>query len=92
MVGALGTAALLVATFLLLLAVRPDLGGTGWTSWPQLSTEQLRDQLATGYQPDHLRFLAALATRKFRLIRAAVDSMLVGISLLALATVLVITT
>jgi hypothetical protein len=91
-VGGLGTAALVAATLLLLLAVRPELGGTGWTSWPQLSAEQLRDQLASGYQPDHLRFMAALATRKFRLIRAAVDSILVGISLMALAAILVITT
>ncbi|MEV6315151.1 Pycsar system effector family protein [Streptomyces sp. NPDC051776] len=89
--GALGAAALLSATLLLLLAVRPELGGNGWTSWPRLSAEQLRDQLASGYQPDHLRFMAALAIRKFRLIRAAVDSLLAGIGLLVLAAVLVVT-
>lgn len=91
-VGALGAAALLAATLLLLLAVRPELGGTGWTSWPRLSAGQLRDELASGYQPDHLRFMAALATRKFRLIRAAVDAMIAGIGLLALAAILLITT
>ncbi|MEU6079561.1 Pycsar system effector family protein [Streptomyces sp. NPDC047108] len=86
--GALGAAALLAATLLLLLAVRPQLGGTGWPSWPRLSAEQLNDELASGYQPDHLRFMAALATRKFCLIRAAVDAMVAGISLLAVAAAL----
>ncbi|MGW1375325.1 Pycsar system effector family protein [Streptomyces sp. NPDC002446] len=86
--GALGTAALLAATVLLLLAVRPQLGGDGWTSWPRLSTEQLRERLAAGHEVDHLRFMAALAARKFRLIRAAVDCLLAGLGLLALAAVL----
>lgn len=87
--GALGTAALLAATVLLLLAVRPDLGGSGWTRWPRLTTEQVREQLASGYQVEQLRFMAALAARKFRLIRAAVDCLLAGLGLLALAAVLV---
>ncbi|MEV0375295.1 Pycsar system effector family protein [Streptomyces sp. NPDC050636] len=88
-VGSLGAAALLAAALVLLLAVRPDLGGTGWTSWPHLSTEQLREQLASGYQLDHLRFMATLAARKFRLIRAAVDCLFAGLALLALAAVVV---
>ncbi|WP_407287702.1 Pycsar system effector family protein [Streptomyces sp. BP-8] len=90
--GALGTAALLAATALLLLAVRPDLGGSGWTSWSRLSVGQLRERLASGYQVDHLRFMAALAARKFRLIRAAVDFLLAGLGLLALTAVLMRTT
>ncbi|MFE1770536.1 Pycsar system effector family protein [Streptomyces sp. NPDC059008] len=90
--GALGTAALLAATVLLLLAVRPDLGGSGWTSWSRLSVGQLRERLAAGYPVDHLRFMAALAARKFRLIRAAVDCLLAGVGLLALAAVLMRTT
>lgn len=90
--GALGAAALLAATVLLLLAVRPDLGGSGWTSWPRLSVGQLRHQLRSGYQVENLRFMAELATRKFRLIRAAVDCMLAGIGFLALAGILVLTT
>jgi pycsar effector protein len=89
--GALGAAALLAATVLLLLAVRPNLGGSGWTRWPALSVEQLRAHLRSGYDPENLRFMAELATRKFRLIRAAVDCMLTGIGLLALASILVLT-
>ncbi|MEU9120214.1 Pycsar system effector family protein [Streptomyces sp. NPDC048506] len=90
--GALGAAALLAATVLLLLAVRPDLGGTGWTSWSRLTDDELGERLASGYQVEHLRFMAALATRKFRLIRAAVDSLIAGLGLLAVATALAWTT
>ncbi|AJE82120.1 MULTISPECIES: Pycsar system effector family protein [Streptomyces] len=86
--GALAAAALLAATALLLLAVRPDLTGTGWTSWPALGDEELRAQLLGGYRVEHLRFLAALALRKFRLIRAAVDCLLAGLGLVAVAGVL----
>ncbi|MEC4015362.1 Pycsar system effector family protein [Streptomyces sp. H27-D2] len=89
--ASLGAAALLAATLILLLAVRPNLRGSGWTSWPQSSSDQLRDWLTSGYQVDHLRFMAALAMRKFRLIRVAVDCMLAGLGLLALAAVLVVT-
>ncbi|MET7620381.1 Pycsar system effector family protein [Streptomyces sp. NPDC005408] len=87
--GSLGAAALLAATLILLLAVRPNLRGSGWTSWPGLSSDELRDWLTSGYQVDHVRFMAVLALRKFRLIRAAVDCMLAGVGLLALAAVLV---
>lgn len=90
-IASLGTAAMLAATVILLCAVRPHLGGNGWTGWPRLNADQLRDQLTAGYQVEHLRFMAALATRKFRLIRAAVDCMLAGLGLLVLAAVLVAT-
>lgn len=89
--GGLGTAALMASTVLLLLAVRPDLGGSGWTSWSRLSDDELRARLAAGYQVDHLRFMATLAARKFRLIRTAVDCLLAGLGLLSLAAVLVAT-
>ena len=56
-----------------------------------MSVGQLRHQLRSGYPVENLRFMAALATRKFRLIRAAVDCMLAGIGLLVLAGIFVIT-
>ncbi|QKW11174.1 hypothetical protein HUT18_26175 [Streptomyces sp. NA04227] len=87
--GAAGAAMLLAATVLLLLAVRPVLAGGGWTSWSALDPEELRARLVSGYEAEHLRFMAVLATRKFRLIRAAVDCMLVGVVLLAVSAVLV---
>ncbi|MEU5611307.1 Pycsar system effector family protein [Streptomyces sparsogenes] len=88
--GTLGAAALLAATVLLLLAVRPNLSGDGWTSWSRMSHDRLRERLASGYQVEHVRFMAQLAVRKFRLIRIAVDCMLAGLGLLALAAVLAV--
>jgi hypothetical protein len=88
--AALAAAALLASTLILLLAIRPHLGGSGWTSWARLSTEELHDRLTSGYQVEHLKFMAALAVRKFRLIRIAVDCMLAGLGLLALMTALLI--
>ncbi|ADI07025.1 hypothetical protein SBI_03904 [Streptomyces bingchenggensis BCW-1] len=87
--GALGTAALLATTVILLIAVRPHVGGNDWTSWTALSDDQLSERLASGFQVEHVRFMAQLATRKFRLIRAAVDCLLAGLGLLALSAVLV---
>ncbi|MFC7309329.1 Pycsar system effector family protein [Streptomyces monticola] len=86
--GWLGAFALLAATVVLLLAIRPHLGGSGWTSWPRLADDELRQRLSTGYQVEHLRFMAALAARKFQLIRVAVDCVIAGIALLTLASVL----
>ncbi|MCX5529839.1 DUF5706 domain-containing protein [Streptomyces sp. NBC_00006] len=87
-VGAVGGAALLASTVLLLLAVRPDLGGPGWPSWSRLTREELNDCLARGYRVEHLRYMAALARRKFLLLRVAVDCLLGGLGLLAAAVVL----
>ncbi|WP_326597359.1 Pycsar system effector family protein [Streptomyces sp. NBC_01803] len=89
--GALSAVALLTAIAILLIAVRPDLSGTGWTTWPGLSDEQLHDRLATGHLVEHARHMATLAVRKFRRIRAAVDCMLVGLALLALTSFLAVT-
>ncbi|BFV56991.1 hypothetical protein KCMC57_up20950 [Kitasatospora sp. CMC57] len=89
--AALCTATLLAATALLLLAVRPDLRGNGWTSWPRLTDDQLHAWVTTGYQTDHLRFMAVLAARKFRLIRTAIDCLLGSLALVALTTLLVAT-
>lgn len=90
--GSLGVAALLSATVVLLLVARPDLRGSGWPSWPQLNNEELRERLMAGYKIDHLRFMAELAARKFRLIRVAVDCMLAGVGLLAFAVILAVAT
>lgn len=86
--GLLGAACLAVATVLLLLAVRPNLGGSGWPTWHRLTGDQLLERLAAGYQMDQVRFLATLATRKFRLIRVAIDCVLAGLGLLALSAIL----
>ncbi|MDX3225609.1 Pycsar system effector family protein [Streptomyces sp. ME19-01-6] len=87
--SALGAAALLATTVILLLAVRPHVGGNDWTSWTGLSNDQLDERLTSGYQVEHVKFMAELATRKFRLIRGAVDCLLAGLGLLTLTAVLI---
>ncbi|MFJ2561350.1 MULTISPECIES: Pycsar system effector family protein [unclassified Streptomyces] len=86
--GSFGAVAMLTATVLLLLSVRPTLSGTGWPRWPAMPDEQLRAQLAAGQQIDEAKVLAAAAARKFRRIRAAIDCALVGLGFLALAAAL----
>lgn len=88
--GGAGLAAVLAATVLLLLAVLPGLEGTGWPRWPEMTTEQLHDTLSVGARPDEAQTLAALARRKMRLIRRAVQCILTGIGLLATAGILAV--
>jgi hypothetical protein len=87
-VGSFGAVALLTATVILLLAVRPTLSGTGWPRWPGMPDEQLHAQLAAGQQIDEAKVLATVAARKFRRIRAAINFVLAGLGFLALAAVL----
>lgn len=87
-VGSVGAVAMLTATVLLLLAVRPSLAGTGWPCWPGMPDEQLRAELAAGQRVDEAKVLATAAARKFRRIRAAIDCVLVGLGFLAFAAVL----
>ncbi|MDR3080971.1 MAG: DUF5706 domain-containing protein [Streptomyces sp.] len=89
-VGMLGLAAVLAATVLLLLAVLPNLGGPGWPRWPEMPPEQLHEALAAGARPEGAQTLAALARRKMRLIRHAVQCILAGVGLLALADLLAV--
>jgi hypothetical protein len=87
-VGAASAAAMLAATVVLLLAVRPHLAGRGWPSWPDLPEPELHARLAEGQHMDEVRVLAASARTKFRRIRLAVDLVLVGLAFLAVAAVL----
>ncbi|WP_327359864.1 Pycsar system effector family protein [Streptomyces sp. NBC_01304] len=86
--GSIGAAALLAATVILLLAVRPNLSGPGWPRWPETPDEQLRTQLAAGTQLAEAKVLSAIGARKFRRIRWAVDCILSGLGFLALAAAL----
>jgi hypothetical protein len=87
-VGAVSAAAMLAATVVLLLAVRPHLAGRGWPSWPDLADAELQAQLAEGQHVEEVRVLATSARTKFRRIRLAVDLVLVGLAFLAVAAVL----
>lgn len=86
--GVAGIAALVASTVLLLLTVRPSLGGNGWPSWHRLDDAELRDRLAQGHDTTEVQVLQGAARRKFRRIRLAVDCSLAGVGFLALASVL----
>ena len=84
-VGTVGAACVLVATLLLLAVVEPNLSGPGWPRWASMSDEELRDALAVGPMLAEARTLSALAGRKFRRVRAAIQFARAGIILIALA-------
>lgn len=86
--GAAGITALAVATVLLLLTVRPSLDGTGWPMWHRLARAELQARFDAGTGTDEVEVLQAAARRKFRRLRTAVDSVLVGVGSLAVAAVL----
>jgi hypothetical protein len=87
-VGAVGAVALLAATVVLLLAVRPQLGGPGWPQWSHLTDEELQGELAAGQQLTLVKVLAASARTEYARIRLAVDLVLTGLGFLAAAAVL----
>ncbi|MFE7268200.1 Pycsar system effector family protein [Streptomyces sp. NPDC057592] len=87
-VGGAGIAALVAATVLLLIAVRPSLAGTGWPTWHRLETADLQARLDAGQRTDEIQILQAAARRKFGRVQNAVDSILVGVGCLAVAAVL----
>ncbi|MBP2054329.1 hypothetical protein J2Z21_007332 [Streptomyces griseochromogenes] len=87
-VGAVGAVALLAATVVLLLAVRPQLGGPGWPQWPKLTDEELLAELTAGQQVALVKVLAASARGKYARICLAVDLVLTGLGFLAVAAVL----
>ncbi|MDT0477838.1 DUF5706 domain-containing protein [Streptomyces sp. DSM 41014] len=86
--GVVGVAALVASTVLLLLTVRPRLGGNGWPSWHQLTDAELQQRLAHGHDTTEVQVLAAAARVKFRRIRHAVDCTLTGVGFLVLAAAL----
>jgi hypothetical protein len=89
-VGGVGAVALLAATVVLLLAVRPQLGGPGWPQWANLTDDELRDELAAGQHLTLVKALAASVRAKYARIRLAVDLLLTGLGFLAAAAVLAV--
>ncbi|MFJ2008464.1 Pycsar system effector family protein [Streptomyces chartreusis] len=83
--GAAGICALVTSTVLLLLTVRPRLGGNGWPSWHQLTDAELQERLAHGHGTNEVQVLAAAARLKFHRIQRAVDCTLTGVGFLVLA-------
>nr|WP_237330466.1 Pycsar system effector family protein [Streptomyces sp. BA2] len=89
-IGGCGVAAFCAAIVMLLLVVRPALGGStphGWPHWATCTPDQIREQLLEDQRADRLCVLARLAARKMYGIRHAIHFLLGGIGCLALAAV-----
>jgi hypothetical protein len=86
--GALAVAALGTAAVLLLLVVRPRLGGHDHASfpyWARLDTSEIHACMDGDTRADRIRVLSTIAVAKFSQLRRAVDCTLAALALLALA-------
>ncbi|MEU5546785.1 Pycsar system effector family protein [Streptomyces sioyaensis] len=90
-VGAAGVAVLLAAATLLLLTVRPNLGGAhpaGFPKWAALTPDEIRESLSEDMRPADIATLSRIAVRKFGRLQRAIDLTLAGGALLILAALL----
>ncbi|MGW2393932.1 Pycsar system effector family protein [Streptomyces lydicamycinicus] len=92
MIGGLAALTFAAAAALLLLVVRPRLGGADRTPAPgsfphlaQLSDNEISEVLVQDHRVANLRVLSALAVRKFTTLRTADTLLLVALGLLVLA-------
>ncbi|MFG3254944.1 Pycsar system effector family protein [Streptomyces sp. NPDC048172] len=89
LVGAAGLGVLLAATALLLLTVRPNLGGGGgFPLWATLTPAGLRTHLSADRLPKDITNLSRIAVGKFARLRAAISMTLLAGALLVAAAVL----
>ncbi|MGY0065214.1 Pycsar system effector family protein (plasmid) [Streptomyces sp. LZ34] len=92
-IGAAAVAALVASTVLLLLVVRPRIGGANghdqasFPYWATCTPEQIRTSLADLRLEHQTQVLSQIACRKHRLLQRAVDITLTAIGLTALAAV-----
>lgn len=86
--GALAAAALGAAAVLLLLVVRPRLGGHDRASfpyWARLDADAITATMTGDTRPARIHVLSRIALRKYRTLRRAVDCILAALALLAMA-------
>ncbi|MGW0143636.1 Pycsar system effector family protein [Streptomyces calvus] len=86
--GTLAAAALGTAAVLLLLVVRPRLGGHDHASfpyWARLDETEIRTCMDGDTRAARIRVLSTIAVVKFTRLRRAVDCILTALTLLALA-------
>ncbi len=86
--GALGLAALAASILILLISIRPALGGRageGWELWSSLDRDALLIHMGADRKPERVVFLSRIVHRKFRQLRLAVDLLILGLLLLAVA-------
>ena len=86
--GALAITALGSATVLLLLVVRPHLGGQDHASfpyWARLAETEIHASMTSDTRTARIRILSGIAVAKFTRLRRAVDCILTALAFLALA-------
>ncbi|MGW1616848.1 Pycsar system effector family protein [Streptomyces sp. NPDC002285] len=88
--GVLAVVALGAAAVLLLLVVRPRLGGHDRASfpyWARLTEAEIRACMTSDTRTDRIRVLSGIAVAKFTQLRRAVDCTLAALAFLALAAI-----
>ncbi|MFF1545997.1 Pycsar system effector family protein [Streptomyces sp. NPDC058291] len=94
--GGLAVLALAAAAVLLLLVVRPNLGGRGrviregFPCWAQLSEDDLITAMRTDTRVTRVKSLSLIAVAKFERLTRAVDTILAALALLLAAAVLAV--
>lgn len=91
-VGGLAAALLGLAAVLLLLVVRPNLGGgrtvrEGFPCWARMEETDLRQAMTEDTRIARVKALSELAVRKYERLARAVDVILTALALLAVAAV-----
>lgn len=92
-VGSLAVAFLVLAAWLLLLVVRPDLGGgnrdvqEGFPLWALMDESDLRQAMTQDTRIASVKALSGIAVRKFTRLTQAVDVILAALVLLAVAVI-----
>ncbi|MEE6269157.1 Pycsar system effector family protein [Streptomyces diastatochromogenes] len=95
--GGTAVLALVAAAVLLLLVVRPNLGGKGrvvqegFPCWAQLSEDDLLAAMRQDTRVTRAKSLSMVAVAKFRRLTHAVDTILAALALLLLAAGLAVT-
>jgi hypothetical protein len=95
--GGAAVLALTAAAVLLLLVVRPNLGGKGrvvregFPRWAQLSEEDLLAAMREDTRATRVRLLSPIAVAKFERLARAVDTILAALALLLAAAVFIVT-
>ncbi|MGW1596977.1 Pycsar system effector family protein [Streptomyces sp. NPDC002343] len=96
LVGGAAVLALADAAVLLLLVVRPDLGGRGriiregFPCWAQMSEDELLQAMHQDTRLTRVRTLSIIAVAKFQRLARAVDIILAALALLLVAAVLAV--
>ncbi|MFJ8141019.1 Pycsar system effector family protein [Streptomyces sp. NPDC096013] len=87
--GTFGLAVLAASILILLLSIRPALAGRageGWELWADLDRETIMAHMRTDRSPERVLFLSRIVRRKFQQLQIAVDLLIGGLLLLAVAT------